>query len=43
GFLQIFNFPALAIFTVSLVVLFKTKVHPVVVVVFGAVFGVVFF
>lgn len=43
GFLQIFNFPALVIFAVSLVVLFKTKVHPVVVVIFGAVFGVVFF
>ena len=43
GFLQIFNFPALAIFAVSLIVLFKTKVHPVAVVAFGAVFGVIFF
>lgn len=41
--LQVFNLPALAIFVVSLFVLFKTKVHPVVVVAFGAVFGVVFF
>ena len=42
-FLQIFNLPALVIFAVSLIVLFKTKVHPVVVVAFGAVFGVLFF
>ena len=41
--LQVFNLPALSIFVVSLFVLFKTKVHPVVVVAFGAVFGVVFF
>lgn len=38
----IFNWPAMFIYLVSLVILFKTKVHPVVIVLICAAFGILF-
>lgn len=40
--LDLFNFPAFIFYTISLFLLFKTKLHPVVIVLLGAVFGIVF-
>ncbi|MGN0729033.1 chromate transporter [Treponema sp.] len=42
-FLQIFDWPAVLIFALSMIVLFKTKLHPVVVVGMGAVLGILFY
>ena len=39
----LFNWNALAVFAISLVVLLKTKLHPVFIVLFGALSGVLFF
>ena len=43
SFLSLFNWNALVVFAVSLVVLLKTKLHPVFIVLFGAAVGVFFF
>ncbi len=42
GMQAFFNWPAVALFEVCLVILFKTKLHPVVIIVLGAAFGVAF-
>lgn len=40
---EIFNWPAMCIYIVSLCILFRTKLHPVFIVLLCAVFGVLFF
>ena len=42
GIQALFCWPAVALFEVCLVILFKTKLHPVVIIALGAVFGVLF-
>ncbi len=42
GIKDLFCWPAVALFEVCLVILFRTKLHPVVIIALGAVFGVVF-
>ncbi len=41
-FHALFNWPAWVLFEACLVILFTTKLHPVVIIVLGAVFGIVF-
>lgn len=42
GIKGFFNVPSLIFYSLALVALFKTKIHPVVIVALGAVFGVIF-
>lgn len=39
---NLFNFKALVLYELALVILFRTKLHPVVIVLLGALFGIVF-
>ncbi len=39
---QLFNWPAFVLFQICLAILYKTKLHPVVIIILGAIFGVVF-
>ncbi len=42
GIQALFCWPAVALFEVCLIILFRTKLHPVVIIALGAVFGVLF-
>lgn len=39
---ELFVWPAVALYEICLVILFKTKLHPVVIILLGAVFGILF-
>jgi len=42
GFVSLFKWPCVAFYAVATTLLFKTKIHPVLIVLAGALFGVLF-